>query len=66
MAVQRPDLRQAWLWTITGPTVPDSRLPIQGEAASVEDAKAAFRAAFDALLYWAAIEKDGELPWLSG
>jgi hypothetical protein len=66
MAVQRPDLRQAWLWTITGPAVPDSRLPIDGEAVSLEDAKAAFRAAFDLLLYWASMARDGELPWLTG
>ena len=64
MAVKRPNLRQAWRWTITGPAVPEFRLPIDGEAASLEDAKASFRAAFDALLYWSCMAQNAELRWL--
>lgn len=45
--------RVVWFWTVTGPYVPSHLQPSHGEAESLEEAKAAFRAKFDAWLAWA-------------
>lgn len=45
--------RTVWFWTVTGPYLPDRLRPGDGDAESLEEAKAAFRAKFDAWLAWA-------------
>lgn len=45
--------RVVWFWTVTGPYIPSHLQPSHGEADSLEEAKAAFRAKFDAWLAWA-------------
>lgn len=63
MRVARSSGRSPFLWTITGPAAPDSGVALDGEAESLDEAKAEFRAAFDRLLRWAAASRDGELRW---
>ena len=60
---RRPDLARVWLWSITGPAVPEAGLPIDGETESLDAAKVAFRDAFERLKRWAMMARDGELPW---
>ena len=55
MAQPRSGGRLVWFWTVTGPYLPDQLRPSHGEAESLEDAKAAFRAKFDKWLAWAAL-----------
>lgn len=56
--------RLVWFWTITGPYIPADLLPSNGDADTLLEAKAAFRAKFDAWLAWA---KDLAHPvtWMS-
>jgi hypothetical protein len=42
--------RGAWFWTITGPAAPDAGVALSGDAGSLEEARLAFRAAFDRLI----------------
>jgi len=42
-----------WFWTLTGPYLPEHLRPSQGDADTLLEAKAAFRAKFDAWLAWA-------------
>ena len=63
LQVSRASGRVAWFWTITGPAAPDAGIALAGEAEDLESAKVDFRAAFDRLLYWAAMSRDGELGW---
>lgn len=63
MRVSRASGRTCWFWTITGPAAPDAGIALAGEAEDLETAKVDFRAAFDRLLYWAAMSRDGELGW---
>jgi len=56
--------RQAWFWTLTGPYVPQSLHPISGDAASLDEAKAAIKATFDRWLRWAVGR--GEVVWRDG
>ena len=63
MLVARASGRTAWIWTITGPATPDAGIELAGEAEDLEAAKAALRGAFDRLLYWSSMAKDGELRW---
>ncbi len=66
MRVNRASGRTAYFWTITGPAAPEAQVGLVGEEDDLDAAKAAFRRAFDSLLYWAALKKDGELPWHVG
>lgn len=45
--------RTVWFWTVTGPYLPERLRPGDGDAETLEEAKAAFRAKFDAWLAWA-------------
>lgn len=45
--------RVVWFWTLTGPYLPVDMQPSHGEAETLLEAKAAFRAKFDAWLAWA-------------
>ena len=45
--------RTVWFWTVTGPYLPGHLRPGDGDADTLEEAKAAFRAKFDAWLAWA-------------
>lgn len=42
-----------WFWTITGPLMVQAQLPSSGEAETIEEARVAFRSAFDRWLAWA-------------
>jgi hypothetical protein len=66
MRVARASGRVAFFWTITGPAAPEAGIGLVGEADNLEDAKAALRQAFDRVLHWAAMRKDGELAWHGG
>jgi len=66
MLVARSSGRVAWFWTITGPAAPEAGIGLVGEADDLDGAKAALRAAFDRLLHWAAMARDGELGWHVG
>lgn len=46
--------RAVWFWTVTGPYLPDQLRPGNGEAETLDGARAAFRAKFDKWLAWAA------------
>lgn len=63
MMVARSSGRSPFLWTITGPAAPECGVGLNGEAESLDQAKGDFRAAFDRLLHWAAMSRDGELRW---
>lgn len=45
--------RVVWFWTLTGPYLPADLQPSQGDAETLLEAKAAFRAKFDRWLAWA-------------
>lgn len=45
--------RKIWFWTVTGPYLPLHLQPSSGEADTLEEAKAAFRAKFESWLAWA-------------
>lgn len=54
--IMRTDLAggaESWLWTVTGPYLPEELRPSDGRAGSLAEAKAAFRLKFDAWLQWA-------------
>ena len=42
-----------WFWSITGPYVPPELQPARGDCATIDEAKAAFRAKFEAWRRWA-------------
>jgi hypothetical protein len=64
MSAARPGNATAFLWTVTGPAEPEAPVALSGDADDLPAARAAFRAAFDALLLWASMERQGELRWL--
>lgn len=63
MRVSRASGRIAWFWTITGTAEPQAEVGLVGEAEDLEAAKAEFRKAFDALLYWCSSERGGVVRW---
>jgi hypothetical protein len=63
MAAARSGGSTRWLWTITGPAAPDAGIGLSGDAESLEEARGAFRSAWNALLSWAAAERAGGLGW---
>jgi hypothetical protein len=66
MLVARASGRAAWFWTITGPAAPGAGVGLAGEADDLDGAKSALRSAFDRLLHWASMARDGELGWHIG
>lgn len=63
--IMRSDLTggaESWLWTVTGPYLPEALRPSDGRAGSLEEAKAAFRAKFDGWSSWA-LEQGGPVLW---
>jgi hypothetical protein len=66
MRVARSSGRVAWFWTVTGPAAGDAGIGLVGETEDLDTAKAAVRQAFDRLLHWADMAKDGELGWHVG
>lgn len=48
-----PGMVMMWEWTITGPYVPDSLQPSHGREESLDAAKVAFKARFEAWQAWA-------------
>ena len=42
--------RGAWFWTITVPAAPEAGITLSGDIGSLEEARLAFRAAFDRLI----------------
>ena len=46
-----------WTWSITGPYVPPELQPASGDCAPIDEAKAAFRAKFEAWRNWALGER---------
>lgn len=48
-----PGMSVIWTWTVTGPYVPPALQPAHGRVESLDEAKAAFRAKFEAWLVWA-------------
>lgn len=57
--------RQVWYWTVTGPYLPGDLQPSHGEAETLLEAKAAFRARFDRWLTWA-VAQEGKAHWMGG
>ena len=57
--------RAMWLWSVTGPYLPPELQPGSGDAESLEEAKAALKARFDAWLHHAAV-RGGEGHWHQG
>lgn len=53
LAQDRSASRRVWLWTVTGPHLPDQLKPGHGEADNIDDAKAAFQAKFHTWQAWA-------------
>ena len=51
-----------WTWSITGVYVPQDLQPSHGTAETPEEAKAAFKAKYDAWLAWA-VELDHDVVW---
>lgn len=45
--------RGVWFWTLTGPYIPPQLQPGNGDCASLDAAKAALKAKFEAWLLWA-------------
>lgn len=54
-----------WVWTVTGPGIPHRLHPSGGRVASLDEAKAAVRAKFNAWLAWA-VAQGGEHAWTKG
>jgi hypothetical protein len=65
MAQDRSGGRRVWFWTITGPYLPEHLRPGNGEAETLDEAKAAFRAKFDKWLAWASMLQH-EVVWNVG
>ena len=63
MRVSRASGRIAWFWTVTGPAEPDAGIGLVGEAEDLDTAKVELRKAFDAVLYWCASNRGGEIRW---
>jgi hypothetical protein len=63
MRVSRASGRIAWFWTVTGPAEPDANVGLVGEAEDLDAAKVEIRKAFDSLLYWCNMRRDGEIRW---
>ena len=49
-ATLRSGRRNVWLWTVTGPYLPDARLNGSSDAEDLPGASTAFRSTFDVLL----------------
>jgi hypothetical protein len=61
----RPGSATAYLWALTGPACPEPPVaPACPDAPDLQTARAAFRTAFDSLLTWAVMARDGEVRWL--
>ena len=58
--------RGSWLWTITGPAVPNSADSLSGDAGSLTEARTALREAFERLLKWASSTHSAAMPWHVG
>ena len=56
---------EVWLWTVTGPYLPPGLQPAAGDAQTLDEAKAAFRAKYDAWLQWA-LAQGCEAVWHTG
>ncbi len=56
---------ESWRWTVTGPYLPEELRPSDGRTGTLAEAKAAFRAKFDAWLQWA-LEQGGPASWHGG
>lgn len=54
--------QHVWLWTVTGPYLPNARLNGTGDSTDIAEAKAAFRATFNAWLEWA-VEQNAPVVW---
>lgn len=54
-----------WLWTVTGPYLSPNLQPSAGDAASLEEAKEAFKLKFMVWLHWA-VAQGGEVHWRGG
>jgi hypothetical protein len=54
-----------WLWTVTGPALVQAGLTSSGEADTLDEAKLAFREAFDRWLDWA-LAADVAVHWMEG
>lgn len=54
--------RHVWLWTVTGPYLIAARLKGSGDCTDIAEAKAAFRATFDAWLTWAC-QQNAPITW---
>lgn len=54
--------QHVWLWTVTGPYLPGAGLNSSGDNEDIRQAKADFRATFDAWLGWA-IQQDAPIIW---
>jgi hypothetical protein len=63
MRVQGASGRTAWFWTVTGPAKPEAGIRLVWKADDLEAAKVEIRKAFDTLLYWCAMRRDGETRW---
>lgn len=62
--IMRRDLaggRAVWFWTLTGPYIPQTLATTSGDAASLDEAKAAIKSAFDMWLRWAMGQ--GQVVW---
>ncbi len=64
LANRRTGLAVVWTWTVTGLAAPEAPVNLYGDADTLEDAKVALRAAYEALLCWSATRNGGELRWL--
>jgi hypothetical protein len=64
MSVARPNNETAYFWTLKGPACPDAPVARDGDTRDLQTARAAFRTAFDSLLTWAVMARDGEVRWL--
>lgn len=53
--------KEVWFWTLTGPYVPESLFPKDGDAPTLEGAKTAIKGAFERWLAWA--QGQGEVVW---
>lgn len=58
----RGNSKYTWLWTITGPYLPGSRLCSSGECDTLQDTTTVFRSVFDAWLEWALL-RNASITW---
>ena len=52
-----------WFWTVTGPAMVQAGLASSGETETLDEARLAFREAFDRWLTWALVH-DRKVHWL--